>query len=303
MNAKDIGTYLGAYWSALFFLIAAAAMGVSAILGYRLPDTIVEYGTLFLVVVTLATVFQNSQLIKNASEERKVSRDLLREQQKDAVIQLIDAGIDDLNGRFGSDAKILEEISKENNKAILPKLAQTFQRPSDRILSDIEQHYPEITSEVEQYEEIREEYVRKSNLLESNLTEAIPDGLSEEQRSALIQVAAENGDTNKHRAPLVLSNVTESIVHGAFGGRELYSGRNQGSKIWIEDSWQSVRQASLTIQDDPQYSDQFEDIYALGKQLKAKNKDLRESLGSARSDFREEYGILEPEIVERREEA
>ena len=303
MNLDVIQSYLKAYYPALTFIIALVVIAVGIEMGFRLPPTIVQYGTVLLVLVTLATVLQNGQLVKNASEERELNRDLLIEQQKGAIIQLIILGIDELESELSSDWERLEDVSKEDDKVVLPPLSDDFELPTHRMVSEIERSCPNIVDDLERYKEERDTYMRDYTELKSDLLEELPEGLSDEQRSILINGIIENNSIirSERRAVAIFPSVVESIVRGAFGASSAYGWRNDATKGWVSDNWSEVREVFLSIQDDPNYSERFSMLYTRGERLVNMNTMIHNKLYSGRSDFKETYNILESEIASKKE--
>lgn len=304
MIRNGIGEYLKAYWTALFFLIAVTGIVIGVIVGYRLPSTIVEYGTLLLVVVTLATVFQNSQLIKNAAEERKLNRNLLIEQRKDAIVQLLIRGIDSLDNSLHRDMTRLEDLSQEGDNVVLPSLHNEMNPPKNQMLRDIDDEYVHIIHDVEEYKRMREEYQKKRKKLEAELAADIPLHLSDDQQSKLIDACIKYNDRveNEKLAIRNLLGQSDNIVRGIFGSPDQYGWERGTSVGWIGDNWSSLRDIFLSIQDDPQYSEQFSVLYDLGTNLREKNKQISDNLSESRRHFKNEYNILESEIKNKKRE-
>ncbi|GAA0459178.1 hypothetical protein MUK72_03255 [Halococcus dombrowskii] len=304
MVRDEIEKCLKAYWTAILFLIAATGIVIGVIVGYRLPSIIVEYGTLLLVVVTLATVFQNSQLIKNAAEERKLNRNVLIEQRKDAIVQLLIRGIDSLDNSLHRDMTRLKDLSQEGDKVILPPLHDEMSPPKDQMLHDIDSEYEDIIEDIESYKKIRKKYQKKRGKLEMELSADIPLQISDNQQSKLVEawIRYHGRVENEEMAIRNLLGQSDNVVRGIFGSPDQYGWENGTSKGWIGNNWSSLRRIFLSIQDDPQYTEHFSSLFNLGKILQKKNKQISDKLLEARRNFKDDYNVFESEIRDKKKE-
>lgn len=278
-NSRLIALLIGLIVVGIMLPVIGAVRGPISDTTARL--VLAAYGpiaTLILVLVTWQYVKQNEQLLAETQIDRV----------QESIAKLIVYGIDPLLSQLRNDQSVWSNPTVDGREPYPElELQSQFFPPEEGVVNDLESEYPSLQDDIDQYFELRREYDQHRSELYDQLEEEIPWGLSNASIKGIEKALhlTDRDELNDDECQIIAHIILELE-------------EPTRSKGWISDHFERLRRAVVDIRDDPKVADQFDELQSLLNGIKEKNHDFVSKLESTRNDLKDNYDIVEPDILE-----